>query len=105
MAAVAGDLVLRQRFTTVDDWLIQTGLFVVGIFGGTAALGFVGIFYGPIVLGTLKALVEVYTREEVGWEPVESAESEEVEAVENVEAPSPETPGSEGPDETGSAPD
>ncbi|MFC4357497.1 AI-2E family transporter [Halobium salinum] len=52
---------------------LNPGLFVLGIFGGTAALGFVGIFYGPIVLGALKALVEVYTREEF---PEGAAEAE-----------------------------
>ncbi|WP_224332621.1 AI-2E family transporter [Haloprofundus halobius] len=42
---------------------LNPGLFVVGIFGGVAALGFMGIFFGPIILGVLKALVEVYVRE------------------------------------------
>ncbi|KTG10609.1 hypothetical protein AUR64_08050 [Haloprofundus marisrubri] len=42
---------------------LNPGLFVVGIFGGVAALGFMGIFFGPIVLGVLKALVDVYVRE------------------------------------------
>lgn len=43
---------------------LNPGLFIVGIFGGIGAFGFVGLFYGPIVLGTLKALVDIYT--EVG---------------------------------------
>ncbi|EJN57101.1 AI-2E family transporter [Halogranum rubrum] len=43
---------------------LNPGLFIVGIFGGIAAFGFVGLFYGPIVLGTLKALIDIYS--EVG---------------------------------------
>lgn len=55
---------------------LNPGLFVVGVFGGAATLGFVGIFYGPVVLGTLKALVEVYARED-GAEPPRSRPAEE----------------------------
>jgi predicted PurR-regulated permease PerM len=87
---------------------LNPGLFVVGIFGGTATLGFVGIFYGPIVLGTLKALVEVYTREERGWERASDGD-EETEWVRTskderegeVETPSPESRGIEQPEESG----
>ena len=43
---------------------LNPGLFIVGIFGGIGAFGFVGLFYGPIVLGALKALVDIYN--EVG---------------------------------------
>ncbi|SEP24044.1 Predicted PurR-regulated permease PerM [Halogranum amylolyticum] len=43
---------------------LNPGLFIVGIFGGIGAFGFVGLFYGPIVLGALKALVDSYN--EVG---------------------------------------
>lgn len=43
---------------------LNPGLFIVGIFGGIGAFGFVGLFYGPIVLGTLKALIDIYS--EVG---------------------------------------
>ena len=38
---------------------LNPGLFVVGIFGGVAALGFMGLFYGPLILGVLKALLDV----------------------------------------------
>lgn len=40
---------------------LNPGLFIVGIFGGIAAFGFVGLFYGPIVLGALKGLVDIYS--------------------------------------------
>lgn len=39
---------------------LNPGLFIVGIFGGIAAFGFIGLFYGPVVLGMLKALVDTY---------------------------------------------
>lgn len=42
---------------------LNPGLFVLGIFGGLAVFGFMGIFFGPIVLGTAKVLVEVFARE------------------------------------------
>jgi len=42
---------------------LNPGLFVVGIFGGLAAFGVMGLFFGPVVLGVLKALVEVYAIE------------------------------------------
>ncbi|WP_224270008.1 AI-2E family transporter [Haloprofundus salinisoli] len=45
---------------------LNPGLFVVGIFGGVAAFGFMGIFFGPIILGVLKTLVDVYVREYAG---------------------------------------
>ncbi|WP_224447632.1 AI-2E family transporter [Haloprofundus salilacus] len=48
---------------------LNPGLFVIGIFGGIAALGFMGIFFGPIVLGVLKALVDVYVREYADTNP------------------------------------
>ena len=40
---------------------LNPGLFIVGIFGGIGAFGVVGLFYGPIVLGALKGLVDIYS--------------------------------------------
>jgi predicted PurR-regulated permease PerM len=45
---------------------LNPGLFVIGIFGGVAVFGPMGVFFGPVVLGVLKALVEVYVREQPG---------------------------------------
>lgn len=36
---------------------------ILGIFGGLALFGFVGLFVGPIVLGTTKLVVEILVRE------------------------------------------
>ena len=44
---------------------LNPGLFIVGVFGGIAAMGVMGLFYGPIVLGAAKAVVELYVREHV----------------------------------------
>ena len=41
---------------------LNPGLFVVGIFGGVAAIGFMGLFFGPLILGVLKALLDVSDR-------------------------------------------
>ena len=42
---------------------LNPGLFIVGIFGGVVAFGFMGLFFGPILLGVLKVLIEVFVRE------------------------------------------
>lgn len=42
---------------------LNPGVFIVGIFGGVVAFGFMGLFFGPILLGILKVLVEVFVRE------------------------------------------
>ncbi|WP_255191096.1 AI-2E family transporter [Natronobeatus ordinarius] len=36
---------------------------ILGIFGGVAVIGVMGLFFGPVILGTLDILVELYTRE------------------------------------------
>ncbi|PSQ26301.1 AI-2E family transporter [Halobacteriales archaeon QS_8_65_32] len=42
---------------------LNPALFVLGIFGGLVALGFMGLFFGPVIVGTLKVLVELATDE------------------------------------------
>jgi len=36
---------------------------IIGIFGGIALFGFVGLFIGPIVLGLLKLIIDILVRE------------------------------------------
>jgi predicted PurR-regulated permease PerM len=36
---------------------------IVGIFGGIALFGFVGLFIGPIVLGMMKLIIDIFVRE------------------------------------------
>ena len=42
---------------------LNPGLFVLGISGGLFVFGFLGVFFGPVVLGTLKVLVELFAQE------------------------------------------
>jgi len=42
---------------------LNPAILVVGIFGGVYALGFMGLFFGPIVLGILRAVLDVFARE------------------------------------------
>lgn len=41
---------------------LNPALFVVGIFGGLAVFGFMGLFFGPVIVGTLKVLAELAAR-------------------------------------------
>ncbi len=42
---------------------LNPGILVVGIFGGVYVFGFMGLFFGPIVLGMLRILISVFSRE------------------------------------------
>jgi predicted PurR-regulated permease PerM len=42
---------------------LNPALFVLGVFGGLAAFGVMGLFFGPVVVGTLKVLVELTARQ------------------------------------------
>lgn len=42
---------------------INPAVVILGIFGGIAVIGFTGIFVGPILLGMLRATIDVYDRE------------------------------------------
>ncbi|MFH5800048.1 AI-2E family transporter [Haladaptatus sp. CMAA 1911] len=42
---------------------LNPGILVVGIFGGVYVFGFMGLFFGPIVLGIFRSLVTVFARE------------------------------------------
>jgi predicted PurR-regulated permease PerM len=42
---------------------LNPGILVVGIFGGVYVFGFMGLFFGPIVLGILRSLLTVFARE------------------------------------------
>jgi predicted PurR-regulated permease PerM len=44
---------------------------IVGIFGGIALFGFVGLFIGPIVLGMMKLIIDIFVREYPQTAPVE----------------------------------
>ena len=42
---------------------LNPAILVVGIFGGVYVLGFMGLFFGPIILGILRAVLDVFARE------------------------------------------
>ncbi|ODR79444.1 AI-2E family transporter [Haladaptatus sp. W1] len=42
---------------------LNPGILVVGIFGGVYVFGFMGLFFGPIVLGIFRSLLTVFARE------------------------------------------
>ena len=44
---------------------LNPGAIVVGILGGVYLLGFIGIFFGPVIIGSLRAVLDVYRREYV----------------------------------------
>jgi predicted PurR-regulated permease PerM len=42
---------------------LNPGIIILGIVGGISLLGFPGIFFGPIIIGSLRATLDVYRRE------------------------------------------
>lgn len=52
---------------------LSPGVIIIGILGGIYLFGFMGIFYGPIIIGSLRATLDVYreeyVRESVDQEP------------------------------------
>jgi predicted PurR-regulated permease PerM len=62
---VVGAVVISGSDNVIRPLVVQrsaqlnTGLVVVGLFGGLAVFGFLGLFVGPVVVGLAKYLVEV----------------------------------------------
>ncbi|SIS00052.1 AI-2E family transporter [Natronorubrum thiooxidans] len=46
---------------------------IIGIFGGITLFGFVGLFIGPIILGLMKLIIDIYVREYAEPAPLEQA--------------------------------
>jgi predicted PurR-regulated permease PerM len=84
---------------------LNPGAIVVGILGGVYLLGFIGIFFGPVIVGSLRAVLDVYRREyvetgsesriEAGGAAATVSEDEEATGGEEVAGPTrqPEPPG------------
>jgi len=52
------------RPIVVDHYAqLNPGIIIIGVFGGIYVIGFMGIFFGPIVIGSLKAALDVFHRE------------------------------------------
>jgi predicted PurR-regulated permease PerM len=43
--------------------MVSPAVIIIGVLGGIYAIGFMGIFVGPIVTGSLTATLDVYHRE------------------------------------------
>lgn len=52
------------RPIVVDHYArVNPAVIIIGVFGGIYVIGFMGIFFGPIVVGALRAAIDVYDRE------------------------------------------
>ncbi|WP_254767354.1 AI-2E family transporter [Salinilacihabitans rarus] len=76
---------------------LSVAVVILGIFGGVAVAGVMGLFFGPIVLGTLKTLLELYAREAPNAEAPAEAETSAAESPDGPRmAESPDAPESDG---------
>lgn len=60
---------------------LNPGAIVLGILGGVYVFGFIGIFFGPVIIGSLRAVLDVYRREYVEDAHDETDASTEAAAV------------------------
>lgn len=52
------------RPIVVDHYArVNPAVIIIGVFGGVYVIGFMGIFFGPILVGALRAAIDVYDRE------------------------------------------
>jgi len=82
------------RPITIDRYTetrLNPSAIIVGILGGVYLMGFIGIFFGPVIIGSLRAALDVYRREYVQTEPVREQTTDEPEA-EHVEQSTQSTP-------------
>jgi len=49
-----------ERYTTTQ---LNPSVIILGVVGGAYLLGFIGIFVGPVLIGLLRAVLDVYRRE------------------------------------------
>jgi len=60
------------RPVTIDRYTetrLNPSAIILGILGGVYLIGFIGIFFGPVIIGSLRAVLDVYRREYVQTEP------------------------------------
>jgi predicted PurR-regulated permease PerM len=89
------------RPITIDRYTetrLNPSAIVIGILGGVYLVGFIGIFFGPVIIGALRSVLDVYRREYVQEGPT-ADQSETEQAAESVEQTEPAPPdGQQGPD-------
>jgi predicted PurR-regulated permease PerM len=66
-----------DRYT---DRRLNPSAVVVGILGGIYLFGFIGIFFGPVIIGSLRASLDVYRHEYVDSKPREQSADGESES-------------------------
>jgi predicted PurR-regulated permease PerM len=54
--------IVIERYTQTT---LNPGVILIGVLGGVYLIGFMGIFFGPIIVGSLRAVLDVYRREYV----------------------------------------
>lgn len=67
-------LIIEQRTAT----RLNPGAIVLGVVGGVYLLGFIGIFFGPVLIGALRAVLDVYREEFVEGADIEEVDIEHV---------------------------
>lgn len=63
--------VIVDRYTETP---LNPGAILLGVLGGLSLFGFMGIFFGPVIIGSLRAVLDVYRREYVEEAEISTAE-------------------------------
>jgi Predicted permease len=82
------------RPITIDRYTetrLNPSAIIVGILGGVYLIGFIGIFFGPVIIGSLRAALDVYRREYVQTEPTPAEPATAEPVTESDEQPNPPT--------------
>jgi len=95
--------IIIDRYT---ETRLNPGAIVLGILGGIYLVGFIGIFFGPVVIGSLRAVLDVYRNEyvdeTVGAEQATGSEAaSQKEAVPETTMPEEAVPEETAPEEYG----
>lgn len=58
--------IIIERYT---ETRLNPSAIILGVLGGLYLLGFIGLFFGPVIIGSLRAVLDVYRREYVADGP------------------------------------